>query len=356
MSEPPERDSNQVGSGPPLDDDSEPAVLGAAPTLEFRRETRAERAERRRAEREMSRQRSARADQRSAEHSHTAHTSMAAAGAASSVEYVFEPARTDVPKLKEYVEALWERREFMKELARADLKRRHASTALGAIWSILEPMFQVGIYYLLFTIIRRGARPIEFLPALIAGVFLFQLVTNAMAEGGNSIQRSSNLMLSSTFPRALLPLSAVYKGLLKFMPTVGVLVVAFLLLGVHLGPLLALLPLLFVCEMVMCVGFALLLGTLTVYVADASNALRYVIRVLFFTTPIIYPLVLLPPNLESILRWQPLFGLFACFQSAILGETIDPLWLILAAAWAIVLFVAGAWVFLRHESDFARHL
>ncbi len=336
---------------------TEPDELGAAPTVEFRRETRAERAERLRAERE------ARAAQAAASGAVSTVGGRAPSKEWDGVEYVFEPRRSREMHLREfpsellgYARDIWQRREFVKELARADIRRRHANTALGALWSILEPMFQVAIYFMLFTIIRRGSRPIEFLPVLVWGIFCFQLVTSSLNEGGQSIQRSQNLMLNSTFPRALLPVATVYKGFLRFIPTIGVMVVVHVLVGapVHLG--LLLMPPLFAMQLVLSVGLALLMSTITIYFRDVQNAMSYITRILFFTTPIIFPLRLIPDGLEAVLRWQPLFGLFASYQQIVGGDLPSPDYVVLAGVWAAVMLVGGAFFFMRHERDFANLL
>ena len=118
-------------------------------------------------------------------------------------------------------------------------------TVLGNLWSVLNPLFQAGIYYFLYTVLRSGAGAGAFLPILIANFFFFGLSMTALGEGGSSIKRGKGLMLNSTFPRALLPMTTVYKSLRSFVPAACVLVVLFPLVGGTLGPGLFVLPLLF---------------------------------------------------------------------------------------------------------------
>lgn len=346
---------------PSLEDASEPAVLGAAPTLEFKRETRAERAERKRAAREA---RASSTPPRATEPVPSGvPTPASTPPAPGQVEYVFEPRHTAnldlrdfFPELSGYIRDIWQRRRFLTELARADVRRRHANTALGALWSILEPMFQIAIYFMLFTIIRRGSRPIEFLPVLVWGIFCFQLVMSALSEGGMSIQRSSSLMLNSTFPRALLPIATVYKGILRFVPTVGVFVPVYVAVGsgIHAG--LLFLPLLFLVQVALSIGLSLVMATLMVYVRDIKNAMNYVTRIFFFTTPVIYPLTLLPGGLKAVLQWQPLFGLFAAYQQIVDGGMPSASYIALGVGWSVVLVLVGAFVFMRNEREFANLL
>ena len=277
----------------------------------------------------------------------------------SDVEYVFEPNSQSLPNIREYVAALWDRRPFMVELARADLRATRTRTALGSIWSVLDPLFQGAIYFFLFVVIRGGkgttGQP-SFLPTLIACFYLFGLSMAALGEGGQSIKRSQSLMLNSTFPRALLPVTTVYKGLRKFVPAACVLVVLYPLVGGKFGAGMLVLPLLFAIQTMMNVGIALLVSTFIVLFPDGQNFMNYVNRVLFFATPVVYPVSLLPPGAKLLIAWQPLFALFSCYQAVFTGG-IPSLFLVLQAlGWAIALLLIGGNLFLRHEREFALHL
>jgi ABC-type polysaccharide/polyol phosphate export permease len=280
-------------------------------------------------------------------------------GAYSNVEYVFEPHSTALPDVRSYLAALWDRRPFMMELARSDLRTTRTSTALGSLWSVLDPLFQGAIYFFLYTVIRgggSGGKNQSFLPILIAGFFFFSLSLSALGDAGQSIKRSKGLMLNSTFPRAMLPVTAVYKSLLKFIPMAGVLIVLFPLVGGKIGPGLLMLPLLFAIQIVMNVGIALLVSTFVTLKPDGTNFMNYVNRVMFFATPVVYPVALLPARAKLIIGWQPLFPLFSCYQAVFGGGTPNPFLIIQAAVWAVVLIVVGGNLFLRHEREFALHL
>ena len=94
--------------------------------------------------------------------------------------------------------------------------------------------------------------------------------------------------------------------------------------GGKLGPGLFVLPLLFVLQIVMNVGIALLVSTFVVLVPDGTNVMNYVTRILFFATPVIYPVSLLPEGARLLIAWQPLFALFASYQAVFSGEVPSP--------------------------------
>jgi ABC-type polysaccharide/polyol phosphate export permease len=274
----------------------------------------------------------------------------------SDVEYVFDAHASSIPDLREYVASLWDRRVFMRELARADIRTLRSNRALGSLWHVLDPLFQAGIYFFLYSVLRRGAAQAAFLPVLIGGFYLYGLSLAALNDGGQSIKRARGLMLSSTFPRAMLPIVSVYKSLRTFVPSACVFLVLFPAVGGHFGRGFLLIPLLFCMQVVMNIGVALLVSTFVTLKPDATNFMTYVTRVLFFATPVVYPVALLPAAAKRLIGWQPLYSMFASYQAVFSGGVPSPILVFGAMFWSVALLLLGGWVFLRNERRFAMHL
>lgn len=267
---------------------------------------------------------------------------------------VFASSNTARTALRPYLRSLWQRRAFMVELARSQIRGQHSNTLLGSLWTVLDPLFMAGLYFFLFSVIRGGdGRPVDFLPVLVGGMFLFTLTTTALNDGGKAVTRSARLMLNSAFPRAVLPLSQVYKSLVAFVPTVVVYVVIYAIWGSGLQIGLLALPGLLAVQITMNVGIALLMSTMVVFFRDTENALRYIQRFLFFTTPVIWPYTLLSDELQDLLAYHPLYPLFTSYQMVLGGGTADAELVVRAVVWALLLLVVGAWAFLRNERAMA---
>jgi teichoic acid transport system permease protein len=276
----------------------------------------------------------------------------------SDVEYVFEAHSVSLPTVREYLNDLWERRQFIRALAKAELRGTHTNTILGELWSIIDPLFQAAIYFFIVTIIRGGssADPLGYATLIIAGVFLFNFTRIALNDGGRSILNAKGLMLNSTFPRALLPISECYKGLLEFAPSVVLYAIIHVATGRPIGQGVFLLPLLFLLQVAMSVGMAFLIATATVYVRDTVNLLNYLLRILIFVTPVIYPVSGLSPTLKTILSVNPLFPLFSAYQTILLGGLPTAGQVMITFFWAVFFLVVGYRVFVTHERAFALRL
>ncbi len=271
----------------------------------------------------------------------------------------FEPHQRDLPPLRAYLQESWDRRHFVVAMAKADLRGARSRTVLGEVWAVVDPLFQAFVYWFVINTIRAGSSPNanQRLIILISGIFMFTFSTTVVSGGGRAIIRNKNLVLNSIFPRVLLPLTELYKGLLDLGPYLAVYAVLhFLLLGGSVGPSMLLLPLLLVLQIGISLGLALLFATLTVYITDMSNVLDYVMRIVFFTTPILYSVADLPPTARVLLQANPFFALFACYQAVFLGLMPSFGYVLQAALWAGLLMYVGGRTFLSHERGFALRL
>jgi teichoic acid transport system permease protein len=271
------------------------------------------------------------------------------------VVLVFEPHMVTMPPFGEYVAQLWERRRFIRTVARAQIRGKNANTVAGQFWMILDPLFQAVIYWFLFAIIRGGGERSSAtrMTLLVGSIFLFNFTRISLSDGARSIVTGKGLMLNSTFPRALLPIVSVYKGMATLPPCFLIYFCVHVGTGQPIGQGITLFPILFVMQTAMNLGGALLLATLTVYVRDTEKLVTYLVRVLFFTTPVIYPVELLTPAMRKYLVWNPFYNLFAAYQEIMLGNMPTPGMLMATFFWAAVFLYFGARIFLSHERSFS---
>lgn len=277
----------------------------------------------------------------------------------SDVVQVFEPNSLSLPPLREYVAELAARKPFIVELAGAEVRGQRSSTFVGELWSLIDPLFQAAIYWFLFLVIRGGSgggQSTEYITTIIGCVFFFNYTRIAISDGGQSILRHKGLVLNAVFPRALLPISEVYKGFLATLPALALFAVFHVVVGGPVSQAIMVVPLLLLIQTAINLGLALLFSTATAYFKDVTNILKYFLRLLTFATPVVYPVSLLTPTITSVLSWNPLFALFSSYQAVIRGEMPSAGLIFQSVGWSVLLLGAGVWVFLRHERSFALHV
>ncbi len=273
------------------------------------------------------------------------------------VVQVFGPHDAERPPLVPYVRELWRRRRFLEVLAKTRLQAARNNTFAGQLWAVLDPLLQAGVYFLLIGLLRGGAQSsAERLVLLIGQVFVFTYTAHCMNYGSRSVSSGANLLLNARFPRALLPVAAVYRAWLEFLPSMAIYAVVHVASGRPIGAGISLIPLLFLLQTMMGLGLALLLSTAQVFIKDISSLLGYVIRIMLFSAPIIYPIAVLTPNLLKIVVFNPIYPLHASWEAVLTGQMPSASLIAMLTAWSLGLLASGTYVFLSKERLFALEL
>lgn len=238
------------------------------------------------------------------------------------------------------------------------MRAQHIDTVFGAVWLVLNPLLLAGVYFVLVDIIRRGpSRGPEFLAHLIAGIFVYYMVSGAVRAGARTVTRGGRLVLNTAFPRLLLPLSSVIDHFLRFVPTMGVYAIVHVASGQPVGanqlyaiPLLALFVL-------VAGGMATIVATAQVYFRDLAQFLPYLLRVWLYLSPVLWYADELPKKYEVFLWLNPIGALLKAWSEALVfAQPPDGAAFAVGAAWGVGLTLAGSLFFMSRERDFAVRL
>lgn len=260
---------------------------------------------------------------------------------------------------------LFKRRELISNLIIRTLKVRYKNSALGFLWTMINPLMMMLIYWVVIKIIARF--PIDFIRFLLTGVIFWQFVAMCTSDAVGSIAGHSNLVKKTYFPRITLPLSMVIANLINFLLSILVLIVLLVIISITARlPLdfsfLWLLPLPLVLQFCLLFGLALIISSASVYFKDVQHIISVVMQALFFLTPIIYPLTMVKerfPNFFAIYLLNPFTSLVTLFKKALLGDAvmIPTEWsFFVSIAFSVIIFFLGLYTFNRLEPYFADQL
>jgi ABC-type polysaccharide/polyol phosphate export permease len=271
--------------------------------------------------------------------------------------HVYEPHLVGLPPLPPYIREAWRRRAFAFELSRTKLRAQHFNTVFGQLWLVLNPLMLAGVYFILVDILRGGVNPPGFFAHLVAGVFAYHLVSDAVRDGTKAVVSGGRLILNSAFPRVLLPLASVISACKRFVPTMVIYVPIHIASGLPAGPeLLWVIPLLALL-LVMASGLAMIVAALQVYFRDLKNLMPYLLRVWLFASPVLYFANQMPEKYRFLLDVNPLGQLLSAWSDVInQGQAPSTQQLVVASAWAFGLLVLGFLFFVSREREFAVRL
>lgn len=269
---------------------------------------------------------------------------------------VFEPFKAGLPNLSGYLRQIWMRKTFIHELSLAERRIEHMDTVFGHVWTILSPILMALIYFLLVVVLQGGNKGADFFIHLLSGVFIFAFIGTASRRCATSITGSGRLIMNSSFPRAILPLTQTWSAFLQLLPSLAILLLAVFFIGPGFGmQLLWAIPALLII-LIFTIGFGLLIATANVYFRDTTAALPYITRLWTYASPVLYTTSQLKSMTthDGWIYLNPMFAPLEIFSGTVSQLEVLPLstWLI-ASGWSLLFFFLGAFVFLYREGEFA---
>jgi teichoic acid transport system permease protein len=264
------------------------------------------------------------------------------------------------PKFAEYIKDSVRRIGFAWTLSSFTNEASDARTRLGKWWTFLLPAIQAATYGLIFGLILGSNRPENYLAFLFTGVFLFSFMSGALSSGSSSITGNAGLVNSLSFPRVLLPISAVIRQFLNFWPSLIMLVVA--LLATQNWPTWSwLLEIVVILLMTMfATGLGIIAARVNAQMRDLGKLIPFFTRIMFYVSGVFfltdrvfadYPLLL------TVASFNPFYD-FIQLSRGLLVHGYEPtasLW-INCIAWAIVMPVVGVVYFWKAEEVYGRDL
>lgn len=267
-------------------------------------------------------------------------------------------------------------RELLANLTRREISGKYKRTALGQLWSLVNPLAQMAIFWAVFSFVIR-IRPDPGDPSgldifavwLLCGLLPWAFFSNVVNNGMASLVGNENLIKKVWFPRLVLPVSSTMAVVVSWAIEMAVLTVVLVVVG---GRPLVWVPLVVVAMallMLFSLGVALMFAVLNVYFRDTQHFIGILMQAWFYATPVIYPTSYVA---SASADHGPLFGsvtLFDLYRLNPMEQFLDlfrtllydnrwpsPEATLAAAGWAAAALALGLWVFSRHQRRLAEVL
>ncbi|MFO1541489.1 MAG: ABC transporter permease [Chloroflexota bacterium] len=244
------------------------------------------------------------------------------------------------------------RRDLAINLVRVELGSRYRSTLLGLAWFILTPLIMTVVLTVVFTVVFDVGIP-DYPVFVLAALLPWTFFQGALMNGTTSVRRSANLIKRARMPRLLLPIAAIGSHLVLLLISVVVLLALMLVLGTPLHRELILLPVAVGLSVLSVTGLTVAGAALNVPYRDVELLANASLRVLFYLSPVLYPLDYVPAEWRTLYLLNPMAGTVEVWRDVVLRGTVPALDVIaITVASSVALLVAGLWVFRRAEPTF----
>ena len=255
---------------------------------------------------------------------------------------------------------LLDHRDLLLLLVRKDLRAKYKGTALGFLWSLLNPLLMMAVYALVYSFLFRFSMP-RYPIFLLSGLLAWNAFSATITAGAGSVLLNGTLVKRVRFPVELLPLTSSLSAIVNFLLSLLVLV---LFAGIYRQPLgwsLVALPAILVLQTLWATGLALMLSAVMVYFRDVEYLVQVALAIWFFATPVIYPLAIVQHShherIAALIQANPMTWFIESYQR-IWHDDLWPVgWQMLAMTCvAILSLVLGRLVFRRLQRRFAEEV
>lgn len=242
--------------------------------------------------------------------------------------------------------SLWRHRELVKASAKREVLGRYRGTILGLLWSFFNPLFMLTVYTFVFSEVFKARwsagseSKTEFALVLFAGLMVFNLFAECINRAPGLILSNPNYVKKVVFPLEILPFVGLLSAVYHMFISLGVWLVAYVILAGMPHVTVLLLPLVILPFALFIMGLSWALASLGVFLRDVSQFIGVVVTTLMFLSPIFYPVSVLPEAYQHILYLNPLTSAIEMTRDVLYWGRL-PDFQVLALYWLVT--VAVAW-------------
>jgi len=250
---------------------------------------------------------------------------------------------------------LWNYRELLVFLVWRDILVRYKQTVLGIAWAVIRPvLLTILLTYVFSRLAKISTGGIPYPLFCFCGILAWGYFSEAVTGASGSLIGNQNLISKVYFPRLLIPLAAVGRGVVDFACSFVVLLGLMFWYGQSVRWTILCLPLLLFLALLTALGIGLWFSALSVRFRDASHLLPFSVQIWFWITPVAYGSDLVPQSFRWLHWLNPMTGVVEGFRWSILGAaTVSAGPLLASASMTLLVVVAGMFFFRRMERQFA---
>lgn len=247
--------------------------------------------------------------------------------------------------------------ELLYLLTRRDLKLRYQDTVLGFFWTAAKPLFfGLVVWFALFKVLAVQTE-VPYHLFLLSALLPWTLFQSSVTFSTSLFVNNGSLIKKVPFPIYVLPMATLANNTVHFVLSLPVLVIFLVLSGRTPGPEWIIgVPALLALQLALMTGLSLLVSSLDVHFRDLEHLVEVVLNLLFYVTPILYPLSRIPHPYDDLLQLNPLAPLMEAWRGLLVTNDLPDAGILPSVVLTAGIVALGVWVFRRMQPSFADYL
>jgi ABC-2 type transport system permease protein len=257
---------------------------------------------------------------------------------------------------------IWDNRRTLALLITRDLKVKYSGSALGYVWSILEPLMLAGVYWFIFTVLIKRALGVQpYIVFLLCALLPWQWFNSSVRGSMNALARDAKLVRSTNLPREIWVVRTVASRSMEFIFSIPVLAGFAIITGAEPNWRIIFFPVAMLIQFFLLLGIGLIVAPIAVLYDDIERLWRVMLRLLFYFSPVIFGIHDISKRLGSgagrLFSLNPLAGIFDLYRTTFFADEWSG-WKPLAVSVfdAVLLMAIGLVVFRRLEGTVLKEI
>ena len=247
-------------------------------------------------------------------------------------------------------------RELLKNNVKKEIRGKYKNSALGVIWTFLNPLLQLLVYAFIFPLILKSTQPF-YVVFVCVGLVPWTFFTTSISQSAWTIIGNGNIVKKVYFPREILPISVVTSGMINFLISTLIIIAFCFIYGLGLTKYVLFFPLVLLIQYILQLSISFILSAVTVYFRDLEHFVQIILQVMFYATPIVYAGDTIASPFNIILALNPMAHIINGYRSIFYYQTMPDLKeLFILLAISVVTCIAGYFIFRKLQKGFAEEL
>lgn len=256
----------------------------------------------------------------------------------------------------EQIKEIFKFKEMIRSWTRKELRTRYKGSFLGFLWTFVNPLLQLVVYSIIFPFVMKFNQE-NYAMFLFVALIPWNFFTSSMQGACGLIVWNSDMVTKVYFPREVLPISFTCSGLLNMIFSYAIVFPMLIIFRVPFTWNLLWLPVLMICQTILCLGIALLVSSINVYFRDIEYLIGIGVMALYFLTPIMYDISNLPEKLQKIMYINPMTGYVLMYRDVTFnGYGVDLKTLLFSFVYSVIVLIIGYITFEKLQRRFTEVL
>ncbi|MBU7319750.1 ABC transporter permease [Paenibacillus sp. SM 69] len=257
---------------------------------------------------------------------------------------------------------LLKHRDLFMQLLKRDVLMRYKGSFLGIAWSIINPLIMLTIYTFVFSVVFQarwgtaavGTNKTEYALLLFIGLIFHTIFSEVVTRAPGLVLGNPNYVTKVVFPLELLSIVSLFNALIHSIISIIILLLAMFFIAGQIHLTVVLLPLIYIPLCFFVLGISWFISSIGVFFRDTSYFINIVVQILFFVTPIFYPVTALPESFQPLMMLNPMTGVIENARAILFyGNLPDWVWFIKTLGISLVIMVLGYIWFKKTKKAFA---